>query len=685
MRSDSSKNIKETNEDKTKKLTKQSLGISIPILIVIMISYYMNEDLNLYNSLIEILCASLGAALSIISIIRDDVKEGDIYKYIGIGFLFISVLSFVNVIVPNKLDISLTNGISYVITITTFYLEYIIVIVALSLKLKRKSIKQGFVRYFLIFVSIIIFNSIIYKIHYKYWSYEKFYTIQVIIVAALAILLILLIFFDKKIFHKEDKQHIYLYVMLIVLYQSLFFADNILKHDYNFESGIFKYMAYYILYEVMASFLLYRAYANMKKNLVEAQKMQKDLNNILSTRNKTLIEFKSIIEKSEKRYSNLIEAIKDGIMIFYFDRLSYINGSAINMLDNKSEKDVMGRDFMSIIKDIVPESIINEHSGQESSFIDNIEQKLYKTDTIKKDGMEFEVYFLKIDSLNRLVYINDITEINRNHELRREYEEYLKEEKLKDEFYTNISHELRTPINLIYSALQLNEVYLKEGNIVSIDKNNDTIKQNCLRLIRTINNFIDTNKISEGYLKANMRVYNIVSISENISLACNKYIEKIENTLIFDSVEEEIYVECDKDMIERILLNLLSNSVKYGRRGGNILVDIKTEDDTVLIHVKNNGYSIDEEIQPYVFDKFTKINKSLSREREGSGLGLFLSKRLIELQGGSIEFISNNEVGTEFILKMKRCYDVDKAEEAEVFEMNPVDDKVDTEFSDIYL
>ena len=315
----------------------------------------------------------------------------------------------------------------------------------------------------------------------------------------------------------------------------------------------------------------------------------------------------------------------------------------------------------------------------------NTKNKLNKIYVSNTESREFEIYFLKIDNLNRLVYIKDITETNKNHQLRREYEEYLKEEKLKNEFYSNISHELRTPINLIYSALQINEIYLNNGNLSKIEKNNETIKQNSLRLIRTINNFIDTNKISEGYFPRNIKIYNIVSVVENISLACNKYIEKIENTLIFDANEEEIFVECDKEMIERIILNLLSNSVKYGKKGGTVFVDVEANDDDVIIYVKNNGYIIDEALQPYIFDKFTKINKSLNREKEGSGLGLFLAKALTELQGGTIEFDSNVNIGTEFKLQFKRCYDEENAEQEEAFDMNAMEEKVDTEFSDIYI
>lgn len=231
----------------------------------------------------------------------------------------------------------------------------------------------------------------------------------------------------------------------------------------------------------------------------------------------------------------------------------------------------------------------------------------------------------------------------------------------------------------------MNEIYLKDKNIDGINKNNKTIKQNCLRLIRTINNFIDTNKISEGYLIPNKRNYNIVEIVENISLACKRYLDKIENNIIFDSEEEEIYAEVDKEMIDRVMLNLLSNSVKYGVYKSTIYINIGINKDKVIIKFRNELYTISDDIKPYLFDKFTKLNKSLNRDREGSGLGLFLAKALVELHNGTIEVESNKESGTEFILTIPRSDNQRFQEVHKEVEMNSVAAKVDTEFSDIYF
>lgn len=94
---------------------------------------------------------------------------------------------------------------------------------------------------------------------------------------------------------------------------------------------------------------------------------------------------------------------------------------------------------------------------------------------------------------------------------------------------------------------------------------------------------------------------------------------------------------------------------------------------------------IDKEILPYIFDRFTKLNKSLNREKEGSGLGLFLCKELLKLQGGTIRVECNEEVGTEFIITLPKAYHDEVLEEEEAFDIDLMSEKVETEFSDIYL
>ena len=140
-------------------------------------------------------------------------------------------------------------------------------------------------------------------------------------------------------------------------------------------------------------------------------------------------------------------------------------------------------------------------------------------------------------------------------------------------------------------------------------------------------------------------------------------------------------------MIERVMLNILSNSVKFGSDGEKILVTIFATINNVIIKIRNDGCKIDEEVKKHIFDKFTIINKSFNRTTEGSGLGLYLTKELLALQGGRIDLKSGDEFGTEFIIYLPRYYPdlieykKDELEDA----MHPLEEKVDIEFSDIYI
>ena len=259
---------------------------------------------------------------------------------------------------------------------------------------------------------------------------------------------------------------------------------------------------------------------------------------------------------------------------------------------------------------------------------------------------------------------------------------------MKDEFYSNISHELRTPINVIYSALQLKDLYIDNVNYEKIASYNKIIKQNCLRLVRTIDNFIDSNKLSENKLHFNNKIYNIVDIVENVLLLSDYYMKLRNVKITFDPKEEEIFLLCDKNHIERIMLNILSNSLKYGKHNGNIYVTMMIENNkNIKIEVTNDAEAIPENKIKDIFEKFTKVNNSLNRPSEGSGLGLFLTRGLVELHNGAISIETGEKEGNTFRIVLpydSNIEDNKKALDGD-FEINDLKEKVDIEFSDIYF
>lgn len=284
-------------------------------------------------------------------------------------------------------------------------------------------------------------------------------------------------------------------------------------------------------------------------------------------------------------------------------------------------------------------------------------------------------------------------DITRNKEIEaknRDLEHAYQLETLKMEFFANISHEFRTPLNIILSALQLIQHSVSEHIAVTpmherAMRHFKSIKQNALRLLRLVNNLIDITKLDSGYLKLYRCNYDIVNVVENITQSVAQYIEGKGINLIFDTDVEEKILSCDADMIERILLNLLSNAVKYTEKGGFITVTIKDLGDVARISVHDTGVGIPEEKLDYIFERFAQGDRPLSRRCEGSGIGLSLVKSLVELHNGRIYANSTINKGSEFTFELPA---VVMEECANCQAMKPSNEerihKINVEFSDIY-
>ncbi|MCM0648074.1 HAMP domain-containing histidine kinase [Clostridium swellfunianum] len=269
------------------------------------------------------------------------------------------------------------------------------------------------------------------------------------------------------------------------------------------------------------------------------------------------------------------------------------------------------------------------------------------------------------------------------------------QDEMKNEFFANISHELRTPLNIILSSIQLlllKEKKHKDDNFAEeIAKTSQMIKQNSYRLLRLVNNLIDSSKISTSFYELNMKNYNIVNVVEEISLSVANYIKEKNIDFIFDTDVEERIMACDADMIERIMLNLFSNAVKFTEPGGNILVKVHEVDNNIVISVKDSGIGMSEKEQKVIFERFKQVDKSHARKRQGSGIGLWLVKLLVEMHEGSIAVKSETGKGTEFIITLpiitvKEQEDLDCLEKHACTEKAENNfEKVKIEFSDIYF
>lgn len=278
--------------------------------------------------------------------------------------------------------------------------------------------------------------------------------------------------------------------------------------------------------------------------------------------------------------------------------------------------------------------------------------------------------------------------------LKIKYKEIKEVEKAKGQFFANLSHEIKTPINIIYSCVQLLDINKKDSESAlwsAYNKYDNTIKQNCYRLLRLVNNLVDMTKIDSGYMNLSFVNYEVVSLVEDIILSIVPYVESKNINVLFDTYIEELEIRCDPESIERVILNLLSNAVKFTNNNGNIFVLMDADDKYVTIRIKDDGVGISEEVQEEIFKRFVQEDKSFNRKKEGSGIGLALVKSLVELHDGQVYLEKGTKKGSEFVVKLPNVR-IEKEKEKENENDNKIIDvdnkplvqKIHIEFSDIY-
>ncbi len=257
-------------------------------------------------------------------------------------------------------------------------------------------------------------------------------------------------------------------------------------------------------------------------------------------------------------------------------------------------------------------------------------------------------------------------------------------QEMQEKFILNISHDLRSPLNVIMSINQMLECIKKNKDVNYNDKEKEylkMLKRNSYKMLKLIDNLIDVTRLEKNYFKMDKKNIEIVNFLEDTIGSIDKYARQKDITLIFDTNKEECIVGVDPQALDRICINLISNAIKFSPSGNYIYVTLMIDDENIKISVMDNGIGVSEEDQKKIFNRFDQGNGK--SEHKGSGIGLDLVKSLVELHNGKVILKSKLGEGSTFTVVLPNI----KLEKEEVkFEEHS--DKVqllEIEFSDIYL
>lgn len=233
---------------------------------------------------------------------------------------------------------------------------------------------------------------------------------------------------------------------------------------------------------------------------------------------------------------------------------------------------------------------------------------------------------------------------------RRRAEELAELDRAKTTFFSNISHEFRTPLTLIMGPVQELRARLDDTD-EQARRELDVIHRNGLRLGRLVNSLLDFSRIEAGRMQARYEPVDLPEVTAELASVFRSAVDRagLGFDVECDPLPEPVYV--DRDMWEKVVLNLLSNALKF-TFDGRIHVRVGVEDGLAQVTVADTGVGVAEDEVPRLFERFHRVENTRARSNEGSGIGLALVKELVGLHGGTITATSNEGEGTRFTIRL---------------------------------
>lgn len=535
-----------------------------------------------------------------------------------IGFLSFNTLKYNNLIIMYfiiaKYRVSEVNG-------KIIYLEYMLLLVIFSFLVCIINKYQ----YMLLEVMYILSSLVLIFKSYKY-IYKSVVNFDV----KIDLLKLNLSFATLNLFAKlcSNILNVYIVIHLIDILMRIIFIAILISIIFNITKENYNYIF---------------------KETVNTSKYLEELNNKIIKNNYNLeVAYKKLKDK-QQLYKSFLSSLPYPIVIVNQNlRISYCNFTFLNSIGEKNLRRVVNRRIDSYID--ITSSIKEVLLGV------NKNEKVSYTTTITINGKQFEGRFLGLNSEENefILLLKDLTEELRLRDMREELESIKMKEEIKKNFLSNISHDLKIPVNIIYSAIQLEKILIDNNDLNKLGFYNEISKENCFILTKFTNNLIDISKIDSSNLEANLIYDNIVVFIEDYLISLNTYIKNSGINLLFDTEEEEIYTYFDTEMMQRVILNLVSNSIKFTKKGGTIFTKIKVELDLVIIEIGDNGEGMSEEFVKRAFNKYEMEERAKTYNPNGSGVGLFVVYNLIKAQNGNVEIKSEEGKGTTFIISFNK-------------------------------
>lgn len=351
---------------------------------------------------------------------------------------------------------------------------------------------------------------------------------------------------------------------------------------------------------------------------------------------------------SEEKIRSILDNVVDGIITIDERGIIDSYNPACERIFGYPAEDAIGKN----VTILMPDEYVDTHRTQLARYVATGEAHVIgqtaELSAVRRDGSVFpmEISISELTSNNRRLFSGIIRDISERKQI----------EILKDEFISTVNHEIRTPLTAIQGSLGL----LKHRTGANLDDKAARLLnlsyENCENLAHLINDILDIEKMVAGKMEYDIEEADLGSVVAQSIEQQFAYAEKYGVKFVLHSNPETIFVRIDRNRFNQALVNLLSNAAKFSPKGARIEIMMSMRDKGhVRISVRDYGPGIPEDFQGKIFEKFAQADSSATRAKGGSGLGLSITKTIIEALDGSVEFETEPGSGTTFTLVLPVC------------------------------
>jgi PAS domain S-box-containing protein len=346
--------------------------------------------------------------------------------------------------------------------------------------------------------------------------------------------------------------------------------------------------------------------------------------------------------RAEEQFRLAIEAAPTGMLLIDLNGVILMVNAQIESIFGYPRAELLGRSLESLVPERFRANIPDFRNGLFSDPMASLQE----VHGIRKDGSELPVEM----RLNPLATSEGqfalCSVVDRS--------QRLEIDRIRNEFISTVSHELRTPLTSIRGSLGL----LQAGAMGALPGQAAEMVaiayKNTGRLVRIINDILDIGTIDSGKLTLQMSMVPLAELLQQSIEANAGFAQKCEVRLLMETVSPADRVFADPNRLMQVMVNLLSNAAKFSPPGGDVLIRVRHSETSARIEVEDSGEGIPEAFKVHVFEKFAQADASATRHFEGTGLGLNISRKLMEAMGGSIGFHAAAHHGTVFYIDLPR-------------------------------